>query len=56
MKAAAETRLGSPEGNAEWNMIVYYTSNPFLVKMLSLNFCVCEIRSHIKNAVGEILN
>ena len=32
IKAAAEIRLASFKEKIEWNMIMYYASNPFLVK------------------------
>jgi len=53
-KAATETRLVTLEQGTEWNMIVYWASNPFLVKS-QVWYCVCanqvfQIRSHMCKA------
>jgi len=42
-KAATETRLVTLEQGTQWNMIVYWASNPFLVKSL-VWYCVCGSR------------
>ena len=42
-KAATETRLLALEQGQQWNMIVYWASNPFLVKSW-VWYCVCGSR------------